>query len=333
MGGDAKPPWFPGEFGSFVELQESCARCVAVGYVQHVVMDKWETAVIHAFKGARFDDGALDVDVVGWLAAYRDIVLEVARSLWQRENAERQRLPKGFDERFQLRLSGLERGCAKATLQRRAVVGEQLLLLSDGDLFSKAMKLVEASVDAAEKGEQLPQGFPRSALPKFRRWGMAFREDESVEIRSPSGAVLAAYTPQGRATLLERIDTSYENTADEVGYVLATSIRAGKFELYRERHSGEGVDVPLGPEYEQEVLSALAAHDETRLRVRGTGAYNTQGNLVRFVQVERVEPAERKVDNSSLWEAIDAIAQGVSEQAWAQLPTDAAEHHDRYLQQ
>ena len=115
--------------------------------------------------------------------------------------------------------------------------------------------------------------------------------------------------------------------------MLATSIRAGKFELYRNRHSGEGVDVPLEAEYEQEVLQALASHDETRLRVRGTGAYNTQGNLVRFVRVERVEPAEREVDNSNLWRAIDAITQGVSEEAWAQLPADAAEHHDRYLQQ
>lgn len=142
---------------------------------------------------------------------------------------------------------------------------------------------------------------------------------------------VAAYGSTARANLLDRIDTSYENEADEIGYVLATSIRAGRFELYRNLHSGEGVVVPLAPENEQTVLQALSLHDEVRLRVAGIGAFAADGSLVRFTAVSRVEELNREVDNSRLWAQLDALAESVPERAWDAIEPDAAANHDAYL--
>jgi hypothetical protein len=98
--------------------------------------------------------------------------------------------------------------------------------------------------------------------------------DERIELRSPSGGALAVYTPQARSALLARFDTAYENAADEIGYVMATSIKAGRFELYRDLQSGEGIDVPLESSYEPQVMQALASHGETKVRVWGMGAHS-----------------------------------------------------------
>jgi hypothetical protein len=291
-------------------------------------MVRWTPAVLHAFRGARFEDGALDVDVVKWLSAYREIVLDVAKTLWHRDNPTRQRLPKAFSDGFRLRLAKLERGSGLATLERSRSVEEQLTF--QPEVFDRAMRLVEKSVTAASSGAPLPSEFPRSTLPKFRRWGESFRDDESVAILSPERDVRAEYTPEARAALLGRIETRYEDVADEIGYVLATSIRAGKFELYRDRHSGDGVDVPLEKEWEETVFAALASHDEVRLRVVGMGAYGA-GGLVRFTRVERVELGDRSVDNASLWGAIDAVATAVPSAEWGKLAPDAAENHDKYI--
>lgn len=294
-------------------------------------MDHWEVAVLHAFKGSRFEQGHLDVDVAVELAAYRELVIDVAKSLWTRENAGRQRLPKGFEQTFQLRITELSPGSTVVALSRNVAAGQQLHLM-ENDLFHRSMCLIEETVVCAASNQNVPAVFPRSTLPKFRRWGSSLFEDEQIELRSPNGQTMATYGAAARANLLDRIDTSYENTAEVVGYVLATSIRAGRFELYRDLHSGEGVVVPLVPEYEKRVLHALSQHDQVKLRVSGTGAFGTDGSLVRFTSVTRVEEQDRAVDNSSLWARLGALSRAVPESAWEVLPADAAENHDTYLQ-
>lgn len=292
-------------------------------------MDRWDVAVVQAFKGERFREGQLDVEVAVELSAYRELVLDVARSLWLQENRERQRLPRGFDQDFQLRLAGLSKGSTVATLCRNTPQGKQFGF--NGDVYSRAMTLVEACVRAADTGGALPAHFPRSALTRFRRWGASLGSDECIELRSPGGEVVATYGSTARANLLDRIDTSYENAADEVGYVLATSIRAGRFELYRDANVGEGVVVPLDSAYESKVLKALSQHDKVKLRVFGSGAFTADGSLVRFTKVTDVQELEREVDNAGLWSRIDALSRLIPETAWANLSPDAAENHDAYM--
>lgn len=292
-------------------------------------MDRWDVAVVHAFKGARFDDGAIDVMVLDSLDAYRELVVEVAKHVWRGENAGKQRLPKAFEDGFQLRLSRLERGSAIATLEHVVPVGAQLSF--EADVFTKAMRLIEGVVRAAAESKVLPSGFPRSALSRFRRWGLSLRDEESIELRGESGETVATYDVKVRAALLARIDTSYQAPADELGFVLAAHVRASRFELYRDRYSGVGVDVPLRGQDEELVLGALQTHEETRLRVVGEGAYSADGTLVRFVSVDRVEPADRQVDNTALWDAIDQMTAAISAEEWATIPCDGAENHDRYI--
>lgn len=294
-------------------------------------MEHWEIAVLHAFKGERFDGGALDVEVAPELSAYRELIIDVAKHLWSRDNSERQRLPRHFEGRFQLRLTALDRGSAVATLSRNVNHDKQLSLIEKQDVFVRAMRLVEESVNAANRGEALPSLFPRSALAKFRRWGSSLSQNECVELRSADGQALATYGTTARANLIDRIDTSYETEADESGYVLATSIRAGRFELYRHLHSGEGVAVPLAPEYEATVLQALSQHERLKLRVVGTGAFTADGVLVKFTTVARVEGLDVDVNNLNLWQRIDALAANVPDSAWDSVASDAAENHDAYL--
>lgn len=294
-------------------------------------MECWEVAVVQAFKGKRFEDGHLDVDVAPELKAYRDLVVEVAKSLWQRENSGRQRLPRQFDRKFQLRITKLSKGSAEATLSRKGPAKKQLDFLGGEDVFTRAMRLVEESVKAASKGEVLPAEFPRTALTRFRRWGDSLSDDEQIEIRKPDGASLATYDTATRASLLDRIDTSYEDEADEIGFVLSTSIRAGRFELYKDLESGEGVIVPLNKRYEDKVLKALQQHDEVRLRVKGTGAFAADGALVRFTHVVEVNELDQEVSNVSLWSRLEALTASVPAEAWDALARDSAERHDAYL--
>ena len=59
--------------------------------------------VTHIFKGGRFDDNGLDVDVLPEVIAYKNILVETAKEIWRRKNPDRERLPKNFEDSLTLK--------------------------------------------------------------------------------------------------------------------------------------------------------------------------------------------------------------------------------------
>jgi len=52
--------------------------------------------VTHIFKGGRFDDHGLDVDVLPELIAYKNILVETAKEIWRRKNPGPSKIAKEF---------------------------------------------------------------------------------------------------------------------------------------------------------------------------------------------------------------------------------------------
>jgi hypothetical protein len=69
------------------------------------------------FDGERFNGHALDVECTQELIAYRNLVLECAKSLWRVKYPNRSNLPKGFEKGFRLQFNRLEDGSALVPLQ------------------------------------------------------------------------------------------------------------------------------------------------------------------------------------------------------------------------
>jgi hypothetical protein len=54
------------------------------------------------FKGPRFGEAAMPLETLPELAAYRELIIETAKALFQARNSTRQRPPKGFESGLQL---------------------------------------------------------------------------------------------------------------------------------------------------------------------------------------------------------------------------------------
>lgn len=70
------------------------------------------------FDGERFEGHALDVECTQELIAYRNLVLECAKSLWRVKYPNRSNLPRGFEKGFRLQFNRLGDGSAVVPLQR-----------------------------------------------------------------------------------------------------------------------------------------------------------------------------------------------------------------------
>ena len=140
--------------------------------------------VTHRFKGGRFDDHGLDVDVLPELIAYKTILVETAKELWRRKHTDRQRLPKNFEDSLSLKFYEIVPGSAAVPLMREIEIQDGLLPFEPPpDELDEAVELVADSVELVSKDKPFPHDFPKNVIPLFSEYGRTLRADEIIELK------------------------------------------------------------------------------------------------------------------------------------------------------
>ena len=297
---------------------------------------KFEMATLR-FEGERFAGHALDVECTLELIAYRDLVLECAKSLWRAKYPSRVNLPKGFGKGFRLQFDRLGDGSARVPLQRIRAYGEQgELELTDE--FDEAVALIDQAIAAANDDDLLPNRFPANVIPLFRDFGKTLREDEVLFTRARGASAEAAYTAKARRRLADWVDSTYEDVVDVAGEVRMANVGPGRFALQVESSGCQClVEGKYSADDEAQVLDALHEHRTARLRVRGVGEFGTLDRMLkRFARVDAVDLVGRgtaEYDDSAqpIWDQLIAIGQSAPEGAWDSVPTDLSVRIDEVV--
>lgn len=290
--------------------------------------------VRHIFKGGRFKDHGLDVDILPELVAYKAILVNVAKELWRRNNPDKGRLPANFEESFSLKFYALEPNCACVPLYRVIDSSGQRSLFDEPDEFLQSVPLVANAIRAADIDTALPSNFPASALHLFESYGKTLRNDECFEQYVHGDPSPARYTLHTRTQLLGLVDPSYQDSAEVVGTVTMANVSLPRMTVTR--RDGRAIEVVFRPEEEDVVTTALKEHATVQVKVRGRGIFSPNGTLQRIAETTRVEllRAETSTVISSavpIWEVFQGIMHGVPKEQLDLLPHDAASQHDHYL--
>ena len=288
------------------------------------------------FDGERFKGHALDVECTLELIAYRDLVLECAKSIWRIKYPNRSNLPRGFEKGFRLQFDRLENGSALVPLQRvRAADAQSDLDLADE--FDEAVGLIDQTIRAANDDDLLPVGMPSDVIPFFRDFGKTLRDDEVLFVRGRDSACEAPYSAKARQCLADWVEPSYEDTVSVTGEVRMANVGPGRFALQVDLVGSQAViEGRFPPEDESKVLDALRQHRSARLKVKGVGAFGTADRLLkRFSRVDQVElvSEEGGYDESvtPIWEQLSAIGQQAPPSAWEAVPTDLSVRLDEIV--
>lgn len=288
------------------------------------------------FDGDRFNGHALDVDCTQELIAYRNLVLECAKSLWRVKYPNRSNLPKGFEKGFRLQFNRLEDGSALVPLQRVRTADVQ----GDLDLndeFDEAVGLIDQAIRAANDEDLLPLGLPSNVIPLFRDFGKTLRDDEVLFTRGRGSALEAPYTAKARQRLANWIEPSYEDIVLVSGEVRMANVGPGRFSLQVDRMGTQAViDGRFSPADESKVLAALQQHRTARLQVKGLGEFGTTDRLLkRFSRVDHVDFVQEEVaydeSVSPIWEQLSSIGQQAPPSAWEAVPTDLSVRLDEIV--
>ena len=244
------------------------------------------------FVGGRFDEHTLPLSLAKDLVAYEELVIELGKVLFLRNNPKRMRAANGFESSFRLHIKRIDHGCARPAM---VVPGGELAVE-----FSEARELINRVIDSPV----LPSEFPKPLLRYFDRIGRSLEEGESIEWDSASATNKAVLTQARRRELVLSLGGKYDDALILVGVV--EELRQGEAVL--RVADSDDVSVKFDERWSEEWTEKLRAAwkcPRTLVRIVGTGVFDRHGRLSTVKEITTLECQA----NSELVTRIDSLAE------------------------
>lgn len=260
------------------------------------------------FVGERFNNHSLPVDVVGDLAAYQAMLVDVAKHLYLQDHPERHRVPKGFSE-VSLDITKIESGSTSAilTLVSVAMLSSQPLLIEDltgqDRYYERAKELI---TECIAHPDSLPDHFPKEALRYFNRFGRSLRPGEELEFASDIPGKPVVLTCEKRKQLVLAADSSYEQEVEYAGYI--EEVDAPKCSYRLHLGNGQKIIVTLAQDFLQRARPSIG-NDRDQLVIKGIALYDSHDNFKNFVSIETAE-ITRNYELISIFDELSKIKNG-----------------------
>lgn len=245
--------------------------------------------------GGRFDKKGFPVESLGEVAAYRDLLFAVSRDVYLRGHPERERVPRGFEEEFNLRLTDVREGSTIAGLELLpsfSRAGTASLPGVEG-VFERARDLLTEAIAAIAAGAEVPTTFPAAAISKLRKLGKTLRAGELLRFGSPLDTnARVDVTPRLNDRFVELSEAlDYSMPGSAIGRIVRWDSERGTFGL--RSPDGEIIGCELGGELDPSNLVQFVSADGASgplVNVYGISRVSMDGQLQRFSAVAAVDP-------------------------------------------
>lgn len=243
------------------------------------------TFLVPRFAGPRFEEATLPLNLGRDLAAYEELVIEVAKHLYRSEHPDRVRVPKGFEKNFSLHFEGVvEAGSAKPMLSWVLAAGLAFADVETG-YFTRARDLVADAVRAQTAGAALPAKIPKHLLGYFNTFGRSLQDGESVDI-CPPGTPSAVLTPERRKQLVLAAQKEYKKDVEIRGTIEEADYAK---ETFRLRSSEGGAVVVSMPKSFGEAVRKAVGRTRMQVSIKGVGTFDARDVQQEAVKLEHLE--------------------------------------------
>ncbi|WP_405960663.1 hypothetical protein OG235_25710 [Streptomyces sp. NBC_00024] len=161
-----------------------------------------------SLTGERFDAPGMPAETAREVGIFREAILKIARDLWMDGNPDRQRLPSGFNEAFDLRLLNVESGSARP----RMTLNRPSRKISDNDwdewssYYVQARDKLTESLQNVAKTHQAPINLSPGAMRAIRRVGSSLQDSETIIVGDPLHETRRAVVDHAVREILEEIE-------------------------------------------------------------------------------------------------------------------------------
>lgn len=227
------------------------------------------------FRGKRFEDHSIPIEVLSDLRAYGSMVEELARHIFISSHSGRSRLPRGFKDSFKLRLTAVEPGSAIPIFERAYPTAPPVV----PDEFDQARDIILEAIDALSNDRPVPSLFPLNLLGMFEGFGRSLEDDESIELCKPNTNSGPKYDRKVRLRLLSVNKGPTTGVCQISGMVSGFDAEKKVFNLILE--DGKAITGPLDRSFDLSLRDS--AHDyeyqDVAARLVGIAKFAPDGSI------------------------------------------------------
>lgn len=168
--------------------------------------------------GERFDAPGMPADSAREVGYFRDAVVAMARQIYLERNPDRRRVPAGFEQAFDLRLTSVEEGSARPQLalhrpRRRPIPDDEWDVWTD--LYADARDAVASTLDIVTVTEAVPPGLAANTRKALKRVGTSLEPEEQIDLGHPTDPNRRASLTETTRWILDEIDDALPPTPVE----------------------------------------------------------------------------------------------------------------------
>jgi hypothetical protein len=240
--------------------------------------------------GGRFDTPGMPLEALVELARYRDLILGVARAIFLQDNPDRQRMPRGFYDRLDLRLNVVEEGSVTPVVERRLPDGA---FVSTDDYFTRARDIISHAVEVAAADDAPLLALPPDTLVLFNPFGQTLRSSEAIELRTADASSGPTYTSETRRRLLLSSRKTFTQEVQGIAWVHEVDGNAMSCRVRLKTGPSWPVAAPLDEVTFSSAKAALEPNGEgPPVRVFGVGVFDAGEQLLRLDSIQAIDPLD-----------------------------------------
>lgn len=179
------------------------------------------------YKGSRFRNARLPVDVLSDLPAFRDLLVSYAKDEWRRRHSDRKRLPKGFDKSLAFDLIKIEPGSAIPNLEWNRFSAQENLP-GFADEIEEIVEAAYGDVVALMDGQAgRVTALSSEKVRALNRFGAGLRDNEKIEIPDRTTGKVVSLDAFRRKQLIIGARETYETRFEGIGELIGAHIKSG----------------------------------------------------------------------------------------------------------
>lgn len=241
-------------------------------------------------EGKRFDDHAIPVELLEDFAVLQELIFEIAKDIYLKQNPERQRVPKGFTDEVYLKLIDVKPGSAIPNFILASAIGVATSLFPKNiEYFEQAKNKLISYVVQSEKNDITPE-FKDKYKMYFNRLGKNLLESESIILNPKSNSDYKASinkTTRKQIILSSNNNKEYSNTIFINAVVHEMNKENGTFGIMFENKIFEDIS------YDNHFETIKNAFDDFENKplvcIKASGIFNSNDKLKKIEELESVD--------------------------------------------
>lgn len=258
------------------------------------------------FTGKRFENHSLPVSILEDLAAFEDLLVEMAKYIYLEQNPQRQRVPRGFTDGISLQLQSVEPGSAIPVLMLASnLVG--LFPAGNVAYFEKAKDRIIQSIQAAHDGKPVTDFLPEQFLGYFNRIGKNLQQDEQIEFNSGKDAIVLSSDIRKKIVLASPQIHEVISSFDIRCTISELNKAKNTFEI---SYQGRTIKAEIQPEHRAQIWKAFEGYENNqKVQISGSGKFDKSDTLMSVLHVDHISLVD-SLDVSARLEDLAKLSDG-----------------------